>query len=463
MTPSLQQFRENAKIAIDDIRLQNALEKATRRFREERVEELAETPYADAMRDHFKQLRQNTLADLRTHLEIFERNAQQAGAVIHWAANAEEASQLVLNIAQENAVSLAAKSKSMTSEEIRLNHYLESDGIDVIETDLGEWIVQLAEETPSHIIAPAIHKTKEQVADLISGEINETAEPDIAGLTKHAREFLRQKFLEAGMGISGANLGIAETGSIVLVTNEGNGRMISTLPPIHIAIMGIEKITPTWNDAGVWLSLLSRSATGQPLSIYTNIITGPARAEDLDGPRELHIILLDNRRSEILGTQYQEILECIRCGACLNVCPVYQEAGGHSYDSPYSGPIGAVISPLLFGLEEYAGLPQASTLCGACLEVCPARIDLPRMLLALRQEQVEKGIISPTERIIERFAVKALSSQKLLEFTTKILRLFQQPFVKEGKLKPPGFGGHEVPALAEKPFREIWNEKFKKP
>jgi L-lactate dehydrogenase complex protein LldF len=364
-TASVNQFRQTAFIAIEDVRLQTALEGATGRFRDARAVALAELPASDDMRDHFKKIRANTIANLAEHLETFERNALANGAHVHWARDAAEAQNIVLEIAKLHGVTMVAKSKSMATEEIHLNQALQNAGITPIETDLGEWIVQLAEEPPSHIIAPAIHKTKEQVADLFTKEAQKPIPADIPTLTAEARRMLREKFLEAGMGISGGNLGVAETGSIVLVTNEGNGRMVTSLPPVHVAVMGLEKIAPTWDDATVWLSLLARSATGQPLSIYTSIVTGPAKQGegDPDGPSEVHIILLDNGRSKLVGSTYEEILQCIRCGACLNVCPVYREAGGHAYGSPYSGPIGAVISPLLFGLENYVGLPQASSLC----------------------------------------------------------------------------------------------------
>jgi L-lactate dehydrogenase complex protein LldF len=275
---------------------------------------------------------------------------------------------------------------------------------------------------------------------------------DISSLTAEARRVLREKFLAAGMGISGGNIGVAETGSIVIVTNEGNGRMVTSLPPIHVVVMGIEKIVPSWDEAAVWLSLLARSATGQPLSIYTNVITGPARPEDVDGPREVHIILLDNNRARLVGTKYEEVLECIRCGACLNICPVYREAGGHAYSSPYSGPIGAVITPLLYGIREYNGLPQASSLCGACLDVCPARIDLPRMLLALREDEVDRRVVPLKDRFAERLAAWILAQPKLFDGLLRLagkmgLTKVMQPFMKV-----------KIPQLAERSFHVLWRE-----
>jgi L-lactate dehydrogenase complex protein LldF len=452
MTTTLKQFRKRAARSIADDRLQDSLENATDRFVHERIEALSIVPEIDRMRDHFKEIRAATIANLAIHLEKFEGNAVKAGAQVYWAKTGDEAVRIVLDLAQSHQVELVAKSKSMATEEIHLNPALEKQGITPVETDLGEWIIQLAHEPPSHIIAPAVHKTKEQVADLFQAYSGLEMSGDISTLTAEARRVLREKFLAAGMGISGGNIGVAETGSIVIVTNEGNGRMVTSLPPIHVVVMGIEKIAPTWDEAAVWLSLLARSATGQPLSIYTNVITGPARAGDVDGPAEVHIILLDNNRSRLVGTKYEEILQCIRCGACLNICPVYREVGGHAYDSPYSGPIGAVITPLLYGLKEYNGLPQASSLCGACLDVCPARIDLPRMLLALRQEEVDQKIVYRKDRLAERLAAWVLAHPKLFD---GLLRLAS----KAGITKTiQSFMKGKVPRLAKRSFHALWRE-----
>ncbi len=447
MSAGMREFRQRAQIALEDARLQNALENATGRFWNSRREALERLPDSDGLRDHFKEMRAATLADLAPHRRTFEKIAEMHGTRIHWAQTGEEASRILLQVAGEHGAKLAVKSKSMTSEEIRLNHSLEASGIQTVETDLGEWIVQLAGEDPSHIIAPAIHKTKEQVADLFEAEAGKAVPADIPKLTEHARRRLRGRFLKAGIGISGVNIAVAESGSLVLVTNEGNGRMVTSLPPVHVAIVGIEKIAPTWADAAVWLSLLARSATGQPLSIYTNVITGPRQVSDPDGPLEVHLIVLDNGRSDLLGTKYEEALQCIRCGACLNVCPVYREAGGHAYGSPYSGPIGAVISPLLFGLERNVALPQASSLCGACLDVCPARIDLPRMLIELRSDSVEKGLLPAPERIAELAAARVLEQAGLMELAGKIGRIGQR------------FASKNLPKLADQSFREWWRNR----
>jgi L-lactate dehydrogenase complex protein LldF len=461
MSVSTIEFRHFAASAIADPRLQGALEGATGKFRAARSSALADLPDADALRDHFKTLRSATLARLAEHLETFEHNARAAGAQVHWAADGDAACRIVTQIARQHGVTLAAKSKSMVSEEIHLNQALAAAGVEPVETDLGEWIIQLAGDPPYHIVAPAIHKTRQQVAELFSELIGETLPADdIPRLTATARGLLREKFLAAGMGISGGNLAVAETGSVVLVTNEGNGRMVTSLPPVHVAVVGIEKIAPTWEDAAAWLALLARSATGQPLSIYTTAITGPARPGDPDGPAEVHIVLLDNGRSALLGSVYEEVLQCIRCSACLNICPVYRAAGGHAYGSPYSGPIGAVITPLLFGLEEYAGLPHASSLCGACRDVCPARIDLPRLLLELRAEEVQRGLLPAAERMAERAVAWGLGHQRLYQLGAGLGRLAAKPFTHDGYTDLPArlnpAQERRLPALAPRSFREMW-------
>ncbi len=460
MTTTFAEFRRRAAAAIGDGQLQEAVDKGTTNFWEARCRALAEFPNAESLRDHFKAIRSATLGQLARHLETFEQNATAAGAQVHWAGNGAEACEIVVEIARRHGVKLATKSKSMATEEIHLGRALEAAGVEAVETDLGEWLIQLAQEPPFHIIAPAIHKTRQDVAALVSREAGRPLADDIPALTAEARRILRTCFLEAGMGISGGNIAVAETGSVVLVTNEGNGRLVTSAPPIHVAVIGIEKVAPTWDDAAVWLSLLARSSAGQPLSIYTSIITGPARAGDADGPEAVHIVLLDNGRSDLVGTKYEEVLQCIRCGACLNVCPVYREAGGHSYGSPYSGPIGAVVTPLLFGLEDYAALPHASSLCGACKDVCPARIDLPRMLLELRADEVADRVLPWRERKAEEAVAFVLGREKLMRFVAGAVRLVQRPFVREGRLNLPGFLNpaleRQLPGLSGRSFREMW-------
>jgi L-lactate dehydrogenase complex protein LldF len=460
------QFRSRATIAIEDIQVQSALDGATGRFHISHDKALAEMPDSAEMRDHLKAIRSATLARLGEHLENFERAAVAAGSQVHWATDGTEANKIITKLAQERGIDLVAKTKSMATEEIRLNQAFLEAGIEPVETDLGEWIIQLVEEPPYHIIAPAIHKTRGQVAEMFSQVTGQDLPADdIPRLTAVARQLLREKFFAASMGVTGANIGVAETGSIVLVTNEGNAEMVTSLPPIHVVVMGIEKIAPTWDEAAPWLALLARSATGQPLSIYTTVITGPGRVNEHEGPEEVHIVLVDNQRSSYVGTTYEEVLQCIRCGACLNICPVYREAGGHAYGSPYSGPIGAVISPLLFGLKNYEALPQASTLCGACLDVCPVRIDLPRMLLELRADEAEENISPRSLQFIEGAAAYALGGERLLGWSSGALRLLQKPFVKDGQLNLPKrlnpLGKRQPPALAKKPFRQLWEEEEK--
>jgi L-lactate dehydrogenase complex protein LldF len=399
MTTSDATFYERTQEALKNAQLHTALDSATTRFVEGRAKALATLPEAEALRDHARRIRAHTIAHLDQYLAQFADAVEQQGGHVHWAATTGEATRCVAELAQARGVKLAVKSKSMVSEELALNQALEHAGVRVAETDLGEFIIQLAGEKPSHIITPVIHKTQKEVAELFRQKLN-AAKTDLAGvpaMTALARRILRADFLRADMGISGANFGVAETGSICLVTNEGNGRLTTTLPRIHVVVMGIERLVPTIEDLGVMLQLLARSATGQKLSVYTNIISGPRRIsgqsaqKEPDGPTELHVVLVDNGRTKILGSELAEILYCIRCGACLNACPVYRQIGGHAYGSVYPGPVGAVVTPGLYGIAPWSELPQASSLCGACREVCPVRIDIPRMLLKLRHEGIRAG------------------------------------------------------------------------
>jgi len=391
-------FYRRAEDALADRALQGKVQRATGRLTAGRAAGFAALEGADAVRDRARAIRADVVAHLDQHLATFAERLTALGGHVHWAADAEEAVRIVAGIATSRGVRTAVKSKSMVSEEIELNPGLERAGVRVVETDLGEWVVQLAHDHPSHIIAPIIHKSREDVAAVFRDQAGATAEDlaDVPAMTAFARRMLRQEFLQADMGISGGNFGVAETGSVCLVTNEGNGRLTTTVPRIHVALMGIERIVPTMADLGTVLRVLARSATGQPLSVYTNIVTGPRRAAssghdaEPDGPEEVHVVLVDNGRSTLLGTDMAEILYCIRCGACLNACPVYQAIGGHAYGSVYPGPVGAVLTPALRGLGVFGELPHASSLCGACKEVCPVRIDIPRMLLALRARGVEE-------------------------------------------------------------------------
>jgi len=377
-------FQNRIAQALADEHLRVALDRATHQFAVRREAVFAALPDADAVRDRARAIRAHTIAHLDRYLEQFITAVEAHGGHVHRAATAQEACDLVVGLAQQAGSPLVAKSKSMVTEEIGLNAALERAGLRVVETDLGEYILQLAGERPSHLIAPAIHKRREDVSALFQRHLGMPPTDEIEAMTATVRQALRQVFLQAGLGVSGVNFGIAETGTLVLVTNEGNGRMVTTVPPVHVAVMGIERVVPTWEDAEVLLRVLARSATGQVMTVYTSFLTGPRRAEEPDGPEALHVVLVDNGRSRWLGTPLEEALLCIRCGACLNVCPVYQAIGGHAYASVYTGPIGSIVTPMLMGSKR-AELAFASSLCGACQVACPVRIHLPDLLLRWRQ------------------------------------------------------------------------------
>jgi L-lactate dehydrogenase complex protein LldF len=391
MNANVSFYRRSAD-ALADRALQGKMQRATSRLVAARAAGFAALEGADAVRDRARAMRADVVAHLDRHLATFAERLTALGGHVHWAADAAEAVRIVADIATSRGVRTAVKSKSMVSEEIELNPGLERVGVRVVETDLGEWVVQLAHDHPSHIVAPILHMSREDVVGIFREQARavDADVVDVPAMTAFARRTLRQEFLRAEMGISGGNFGVAETGSVCLVTNEGNGRLTTTLPRIHVALMGIERIVPTMADLGAALRVLARSATGQALSVYSNVITGPRRDGEPDGPDEVHVVLVDNGRSRLLGTDLAEILYCIRCGACLNACPVYQALGGHAYGSVYPGPVGSVLTPALKGLGVFGDLPHASSLCGACREVCPVRIDIPRMLLALRARTVEE-------------------------------------------------------------------------
>jgi len=354
------------------------------------------------------------------------------------------------------------KSKSMATEEIHLNEALEAAGVTPVETDLGEYIIQLAHERPSHIIAPAIHKTKGQVAELFTRELKRPAEPDPEALTRIARGELREKFLQADLGITGANFAVAETGTVVLVTNEGNGRMVTSLPRVHVAVMGVEKVVPSFSDLMVFLAILAKSATGQKLSVYTSMVQGPRRAGELEGPEEFHLVLLDGGRIAQIDGPLREALSCLRCGACLNVCPVYRQIGGHAYGYTYPGPIGILLTAMLEGTPAVKDLAHASSLCGACADACPVRIDIPRMLIELRREVDEKKIAPWTERIAFTLLAKLLQSPRLYRLAARLGRVLQRPFTRDGRIGrvPLVFGEwtrtRDLPAVASRTFQERW-------
>jgi L-lactate dehydrogenase complex protein LldF len=373
-------------------------------------------------------VRAEVIARLDEYLQTFSAKAAKNGLIVHRAADADEAVNLVLQIAGTSAAGkLVAKSKSMVSEEIELNHALEREGARVVETDLGEYIVQLRGEKPAHIITPAVHLRRHEVGQLFQEKLGIPFTDDISVLTSAARKLLREVFLTADVGISGVNFGVAETGTLCIVTNEGNGRMVTTVPPVHIALMGMERLVPTLDDLALMLSLLPRSATAQKLTVYTQLLHSPRRPDEVDGALQRHLIIVDNGRSRIRNSRLQESLYCIRCGACLNACPVFREIGGHAYIgadgkiAPYPGPIGSVVSPGLLGLERFGHLAQASSLCGACKDACPVDIDLPRLLTDVRAGPEKPtaskeaiGLSSPSAIGLRAYGVIA-SSPRLFE------------------------------------------------
>ena len=368
-----------------------AIRRAAVRFYENRESVMDSLPDAEATRDLARAIRAHTIANLDRYLAQFEDALQSLGGHVHWARDAAEACRIVQEIAEAAGVRRVVKSKSMVSEEIGLNRSLENAGMEVVESDLGEFIAQLSGDHPSHIIAPVLHLTRQEVGRIFAEKLNVPYTDEIPELNAIARRKLRDVYLNADMGVSGCNFAVAETGTVCLVTNEGNGRMVTTLPRVHVALMGMERIVPTLHDLAVMLQLLARSATGQKMTVYTSLITGPRRPDEPHGPQEMHVVIVDNGRSRALAGELAEILYCIRCGACLNICPVYRVIGGHAYGSVYPGPVGSVVSPILGGIPAHAELPHASTLCGACQEVCPVRIDLPTLLLRLRRETVHQG------------------------------------------------------------------------
>lgn len=384
-------FKERVTVAFENPARLGAISRGAGSTAAKREVLLESLPDADATRDLARQIRAHTIANLDHYLETFEANVRANGGQVHWARDAEEARQIVLGIARRTGARRVAKSKSMVTEEIELNEALEGQGIEVWETDLGEFIAQQAGDRPSHIIVPVMHLTRQEVGRVFSQKLGAPYTDEIAQLNQIARDTLRQVYLTADMGITGCNFAVAESGSICLVTNEGNGRMVTTLPRVHVTLMGLERIVPTLADLSVMLQLLARSATGQKLSVYTSLVSGPRRADEEHGPEEMHVVIVDNGRTRALAGDLAEILYCIRCGACLNVCPVYRTIGGHAYGSVYPGPVGSVVSPILGGVPAFADLPHASSLCGACKDACPVRIDLPTLLLRLRRETVEAG------------------------------------------------------------------------
>ncbi len=458
-------FNRRAASALADDGLQEALRLATSRFGDLRKQAFDSTAAPLALRARAREIRRRTFDDLDRHLDTLFSNLTRLGVHVHSAADASEADKIIIGIARRHGVKTVVKSKSMATEEIHLNAALEAAGITPFETDLGEWILQLAGETPSHLVAPALHKTREQVARLFAEKVDPNIGDDPRDLTSAARKRLRAEFLRAGMGVSGVNFAIAETGTLCLVTNEGNGRLVTTLPKVHVAVMGFEKVVPTLAEALTLLAVLPRSATGQKLSSYFTMVTGPRKEAEADGPEEMHLIVLDNGRSRHLGGPFHEAFYCIRCGACQNTCPVFQSVGGHAYDSVYGGPIGAILSPMLRGLEASGELSSASSLCGACQEVCPVFVDIPRMLIEMREARLAQRTVPMTERAAFRIAARAMRTPFVWDLGIKLLPRLLAPLLKRTKTKwlsgPAGawLKGRDLPPPPTKSFREIWRER----
>jgi L-lactate dehydrogenase complex protein LldF len=446
-------FREIARGTLQNGHTQAALDVATSRLMVNRVAAWGALPHVEELRELAHAARMNVIRDLDTHIARFTSALEARGGKATFARTGDDASAYVVDVCRRAGATLVAKSKSMASEEIRLNDVLEAAGVRPVETDLGEYILQLAGEHPAHIVAPAVEKTAEDVAELLSRVEGRAIPAELGALTQAARRQLREVFLKADVGVTGANFGVSETGSICLVTNEGNGRLVSSLPRIHVAIMGMERLVANLSDLAVMLELLARSGTGQKLTTYTTLITGPRRPGEQDGPDELHVVILDNGRSNLLGGRYEEMLACIRCGACLNVCPVYRKAGGGAYGPVYSGPMGAVLLPLLVGLEQAPALPHASSLCGACTDACPVKIPLHELLLELRADLVEQRVASRFERMAFVLWSLAWSSPLGYRLSTALARL-GQPLARIAGPGRAWASGRALPRLARRRFRD---------
>jgi L-lactate dehydrogenase complex protein LldF len=462
-------FKANAKAALHDPNLQQALTHVRANFIERRAAAAAALPEFEALRDSSRDIKNHTLANLDLYLEAYEEKVVESGGVVHYAETGAQARDIILSICQKAAARTVTKGKTMIGEEIALNDYLEEAGIRPIETDLGEYIIQIRHEPPSHIIAPAVHLTQQQVEEDFRREhthldpnrdLSEARE-----LLAEARGILRQRFLDADVGITGANFLVAETGTSIIATNEGNGDLTQILPRVHIVLASIEKVVPTLEDVSQILRVLARSATGQDITTYTTFSTGPRRADDPDGPDEYHVVLLDNGRSEMLGSQFQDMLRCIRCAACLNHCPVYQEVGGHAYGWVYPGPMGAVLTPKLIGIDKAGNLPNASTFCGRCEAVCPMRIPLPGMMRHWREREYERHLQPATYRW--GLGVWAFFARRpaLYQWVTGLaMRVLGNLGHRRGRFHAlPLAGGwtkyRDFPAPAGQTFHEMWRDK----
>lgn len=460
-------FMESARIALDNIPLKTAIARATVNTNTARTAATAELDDHEAVRQQGRAAKLRALHDLPELLEQVEHIVTESGGTVLWAADGDEANQHVLDICRKHNVKRGVKSKSMVTEETQLVPFLEQHGITMVETDLGEYIVQVTGDHPSHIVMPVMHHTKEAIRDLLMKHANMPYAETPEEMTAFARKTLRQEYLRADLGMSGGNFIIAETGHIVTVTNEGNARLGTSVPPVHVALVGIEKVIPTWEDFITLVQLLTRHGTGQRLSVYTNVVRAAAQEGDGDGPQHFYLILVDNGRSDIYASEYAEALACIRCGACLNVCPVYQSVGGHAYGAVYPGPIGAVITPLLKGKENAVPLPFASSLCGACKAACPVDINLPDMLLKLRRD------LETEQDTVWRVGMKGfafgMSHPILYQAGGKATAAMTEDQVKTNPTGEPvietlpfpfsGWTNHrDFPPFAKQRFRDWWKE-----
>ncbi len=454
-------FVGNSESALRDSTLHASVRRTMVRMRAAQRGVIDEIPDWQALREYAHQVKLHTVSHLDRYLEQLEEQVIASGGRVHWARNAAEAGQLITNLVQTR--SPVIKSKSMTSEEIELNDVLQRAGYEVVETDLGEYILQLAGDRPEHLIVPAVHKSKEAIARILADRLGIPVFDEAEQLTRAARAALRPKFLAAEVGITGVNFAVAETGTIVIVENEGNARLTTTLPRVHIALMGIEKVIPRLADLSVFLTLLPRAATGQRMSSYVSLITGPRRPGERDGPEEFHLVLLDNGRTGIQADAVmRESLACIRCGACLDVCPVFERTAGHAYGSVYSGPIGAVITPLYRGLDAAGELPFASSLCGACGEICPVKIDLPRLLLELRARVVRQRGASWLEQLFVRGWVATMGNSRRLRIAGRVVRFLHRVVARTPLPLPYPFSRwmqlRDLPPPVQSAFRDRWRQ-----
>ena len=462
-------FVENAREALHDANLQLALKRMETGFSASRKAAIARLPEFDELCNQGRDIKNHVLEHLDFYLERFEQQVVATGGVVHWCATPREACETILSLCRKVEAKTATKGKSMVAEEIGLNAFLEANGVQPIETDLGEYIIQLKGQPPSHIIAPAVHLTTDQISDLFAehhrayGKTERLTEPQ--ALVSEARAILRRKYFDADVGITGANFLIAETGSTIIVTNEGNGDLTQMLPRMHVVIASIEKVVPTLEDAWTILRTLARSATGQDISCYTTFSTGPKRADDLDGPEEFHVVILDNGRSSMLGTELQDALRCIRCGACLNTCPVYQSVGGHAYGWVYPGPIGAAIDPHFIGLKEAHDLPAASSFCGACESVCPMKIPLPNIMRRWREQAFEEKIAPVPQRagmaVWAWFARRVVWYRLATRIAAGVLGLLGRRRGRFTRLPFAGgwTAGRDLPAPEGKTFHDLWRAR----